>query len=110
MLTAWSPWLGALPQGYNAAIIAYGQTGTGKTYTMEGELEGPLRGIIPRRSVSVCVWGVGGGGERMRLSLQLGSQSINSVASEQQHHCWQMALRSRERGDSSGGLCGWQWE
>ncbi|KAF8061925.1 Kif3c [Scenedesmus sp. PABB004] len=35
-------------QGYNAAIIAYGQTGTGKTYTMEGELEGPLRGIIPR--------------------------------------------------------------
>lgn len=39
-------------QGYNAAIIAYGQTGTGKTYTMEGELEGPLRGIIPRRSVA----------------------------------------------------------
>eukprot|EP00882_Tetradesmus_deserticola_P026678 GHRQ01029455.1.p2 GENE.GHRQ01029455.1~~GHRQ01029455.1.p2 ORF type:complete len:138 (+),score=39.98 GHRQ01029455.1:153-566(+) len=36
-------------QGYNAAIIAYGQTGTGKTYTMEGELEGQLRGIIPRR-------------------------------------------------------------
>ncbi|GBF92416.1 hypothetical protein Rsub_04520 [Raphidocelis subcapitata] len=35
-------------QGYNAAIIAYGQTGTGKTYTMEGDLEGPLRGIIPR--------------------------------------------------------------
>ena len=38
----------ALQQGYNAAIIAYGQTGTGKTYTMEGELEGQLRGIIPR--------------------------------------------------------------
>lgn len=35
-------------QGYNAAIIAYGQTGTGKTYTMEGDLEGPQRGIIPR--------------------------------------------------------------
>lgn len=35
-------------QGYNAAIIAYGQTGTGKTFTMEGELQGPGRGIIPR--------------------------------------------------------------
>ncbi|GAX79497.1 hypothetical protein CEUSTIGMA_g6938.t1 [Chlamydomonas eustigma] len=35
-------------QGYNAAIIAYGQTGTGKTYTMEGEIQGDLRGIIPR--------------------------------------------------------------
>jgi len=36
-------------QGYNAAIIAYGQTGTGKTYTMEGRsMNGPERGIIPR--------------------------------------------------------------
>lgn len=35
-------------QGYNAAIIAYGQTGTGKTFTMEGEIQGSGRGIIPR--------------------------------------------------------------
>lgn len=35
-------------QGYNAAIIAYGQTGTGKTFTMEGDRTGPGRGIIPR--------------------------------------------------------------
>jgi Kinesin motor domain len=35
-------------QGYNAAIIAYGQTGTGKTHTMEGGRTGPERGIIPR--------------------------------------------------------------
>ena len=29
-------------------MIAYGQTGTGKTYTMEGARQGPDQGIIPR--------------------------------------------------------------
>lgn len=34
--------------GYNGTILAYGQTGTGKTHTMEGTSEKPeLRGIIP---------------------------------------------------------------
>mmetsp|Transcript_1675 Transcript_1675/g.3912 ORF Transcript_1675/g.3912 Transcript_1675/m.3912 type:complete len:854 (-) Transcript_1675:171-2732(-) len=38
-------------QGYNATIFAYGQTGTGKTFTMEGfNRDGGIeaRGIIPR--------------------------------------------------------------
>jgi chromosomal replication initiation ATPase DnaA len=36
-------------QGYNATIIAYGQTGTGKTYTMEGiHNDGLHQGIVPR--------------------------------------------------------------
>ena len=42
--------------GYSCTIFAYGQTGTGKTYTMEGERSGsdftwetdPKSGIIPR--------------------------------------------------------------
>lgn len=38
-------------QGYNATILAYGPTGTGKTFSMEGRRggsKGDLRGIIPR--------------------------------------------------------------
>lgn len=40
-------------QGFNCAVLAYGQTGTGKTYTMEGErssgdTEADKIGIIPR--------------------------------------------------------------
>lgn len=38
-------------EGYNATLLAYGQTGTGKTFTMEGfrfDLTDPLRGMIPR--------------------------------------------------------------
>ena len=38
-------------EGYNASIIAYGQTGTGKTHTMEGfQYNGmhPERGMVPR--------------------------------------------------------------
>jgi kinesin family protein 3/17 len=38
-------------EGYNATLLAYGQTGTGKTYTMEGfkyNSTDPQRGIVPR--------------------------------------------------------------
>ncbi|CAB3402209.1 unnamed protein product [Caenorhabditis bovis] len=35
-------------KGYNGTIFAYGQTGTGKTFTMAGDMEkAELRGIIP---------------------------------------------------------------
>ena len=38
-------------EGFNATIMAYGQTGTGKTHTMEGfkyHSGDPQRGIVPR--------------------------------------------------------------
>ncbi len=47
-------------EGYNGTIFAYGQTGTGKTFSMEGVNEPPeLRGIIPRAFHQVSSYGLG---------------------------------------------------
>ena len=41
--------VGSVLAGYNGTIFAYGQTGTGKTHTMEGASSDPeQRGVIPR--------------------------------------------------------------
>ncbi|XP_078494760.1 kinesin family member 3B [Ciona intestinalis] len=43
------PLLDSVLNGFNGTIFAYGQTGTGKTFTMEGVRSNPeLRGAIPR--------------------------------------------------------------
>jgi hypothetical protein len=42
------PILQSVMEGYNGTIFAYGQTGTGKTFTMEGVDTELDRGIIPR--------------------------------------------------------------
>jgi kinesin family protein 3/17 len=43
-----SPIVDSVLDGYNGTVFAYGQTGTGKTHTMEGSIEGEQRGLIPR--------------------------------------------------------------
>jgi len=40
--------LGAIFAGYSTAIIAYGNTGAGKTFTMFGEPSPELKGLVPR--------------------------------------------------------------
>lgn len=41
-------------QGYNCTVFAYGQTGTGKTYTMEGNIDcDETKGVIPRAAQSI---------------------------------------------------------
>lgn len=51
------PLIDEVLSGYNCTVFAYGQTGTGKTFTMEGERsptadvtweKDPLAGIVPR--------------------------------------------------------------
>jgi len=40
--------------GYNGTVFAYGQTSSGKTHTMEGDLNDPeLQGVIPRMVFSI---------------------------------------------------------
>ncbi|XP_008479110.1 kinesin-like protein Klp61F [Diaphorina citri] len=52
-----NPLIDEVLSGYNCTVFAYGQTGTGKTFTMEGEKsndpsiswqDDPLSGIVPR--------------------------------------------------------------
>ena len=55
-----APLVDALFSGYNATVLAYGQTGTGKTFTMgSGDNTGKMAaelGVIPR-VLCVCVCG-----------------------------------------------------
>ncbi|KAB5565239.1 hypothetical protein DKX38_005293 [Salix brachista] len=46
VFTEAEPIIKSVLDGYNACIFAYGQTGTGKTFTMEGDGDTP--GIVPR--------------------------------------------------------------
>ena len=55
------PLISQVMQGYNCTVFAYGQTGTGKTYTMEGGdgrddpamtwESDPTSGIVPRQDL-----------------------------------------------------------
>lgn len=40
--------------GVNVSVLAYGPTGTGKTYTIEGESVSGKEGIIPRAALELC--------------------------------------------------------
>jgi len=43
------PLVESVLQGFNGTILAYGQTSSGKTFTMQGEIDSPeLKGLIPR--------------------------------------------------------------
>lgn len=65
------PLIDEVLNGYNATVFAYGQTGTGKTHTMEGNADDPeLMGIIPR-SVSSIFEGVSTADESLEFTIKV---------------------------------------
>jgi len=48
------PMISDVMRGFESTVFAYGQTGTGKTHTMEGSLSSPeLYGVIPRSAQAI---------------------------------------------------------
>jgi kinesin family protein 3/17 len=69
--------------GYNASIIAFGQTGAGKTHTMAGAPAGPDRGIIPRAIEDVFAHIQRDTGERCKFLVRASYLQIyNEVISD----------------------------
>jgi len=65
--------------GYNAVIFAYGQTASGKTYTLSGDPSGLEPGIIPRamRDVFACIRRTSGREYLLRCSyLEIYNESV----------------------------------
>ena len=79
-------------EGFNGTIFAYGQTGTGKTFTMEGMNEPPeLRGIIPRAFHQIFALIASRGGQSteflVRASyLEIYNEEIRDLLSKQAHN------------------------
>jgi kinesin family protein 5 len=63
-------------EGYNGTVMAYGSTGSGKTYTMEGKVGDPeFLGIIPRM-VSTLFDGIDQAADTMEFTLKLSAVEI----------------------------------
>lgn len=102
-------------QGYNATIFAYGQTGTGKTYTMEGfngHGSGSIeaRGIIPRAIEQIFGHIQKYAGPRMRFLvrasyLQIYNEQISDLLKPERNH---LHIREdKRRGVFVEGLSEW---
>lgn len=99
-------------EGYNATIFAYGQTGTGKTYTMEGfhEKQHDLRGIIPRSIEQIFSYISTSVSPRMRFLvrasyLQIYNENISDLLKPERSS---LAIREdKNRGVFVEGLSEW---
>jgi hypothetical protein len=69
-------------RGFNTTVFAYGQTGTGKTFTMEGDVDDAERmGVIPRAVASIfrTLEARGEANESFVKASYLGAQETNAL-------------------------------
>ncbi|XP_011503890.1 PREDICTED: kinesin-II 85 kDa subunit isoform X2 [Ceratosolen solmsi marchali] len=87
-------------QGYNGTIFAYGQTGTGKTFTMTGTKTSPqLRGVIPNSFAHIFGY-IAKADENQKFLvratyLELYNEEIRDLLGKDQNH----KLEVKERPD-----------
>jgi hypothetical protein len=86
--------------GYNSTIFAYGQTGTGKTFTMMGE-DPSMPGFGPEDT------GKRGAGEASGQAAARGGSSMRRRAGGEAQHTVAGDGRARQRGGAWGSLLGW---
>lgn len=91
------PIVDSVLEGYNGTIFAYGQTGTGKTHTMEGNPK--QKGIIPRTFDHIFRRIEGSPDQKflVRVSmLELYNEEIRDLLSK--HHTHKLELREKDSG------------
>uniref|UniRef100_A0A915HNH6 Kinesin-like protein n=1 Tax=Romanomermis culicivorax TaxID=13658 RepID=A0A915HNH6_ROMCU len=83
--TAVRPIVDNVLEGYNGTIFAYGQTGTGKTFTMEGDRSIPeLKGVIPNSFAHIFGHIAKCGEEKTCSYLEIYNEEIRDLLSKNQ--------------------------
>ena len=107
------PAVESLISGYNSTIFAYGQTGTGKTYTMEGfsyDYLSPKKGLIPRAIENIFKYIENNSNSDttfiIRVTyLQIYNESIDDLLKSEKKH---LSIReSHKKGIYVEGLSEW---
>ena len=107
------PAVESLMSGYNSTIFAYGQTGTGKTYTMEGfsyKHSSPKKGLIPRAIENIFKYIENNSNSDttfiIRVTyLQIYNESIDDILKSEKKH---LSIReSHKKGIYVEGLSEW---
>jgi hypothetical protein len=101
--TVAQPTIDSAMSGYNGTVFAYGQTGTGKTHTMEGQPDSENQGIIPRAFSYIfsCIQDSGQTKYLVRASfLEIYNESIRDLlAPDAAKHSARKGLDLRETKD-----------